>query len=187
MPPKKWFLLSKKQNRHLNLLAKSLSSFFLFIALIGLIFFLWKGDWFKIEQIVCQQDELPCSVDISDMLLDLKGKNIFFVQPFNLIAKIKDINIEIREIHFKKKLPHKIFFSFINRRPLTAITNDQKNWFLIDDDNFIYKKVFQQPKTLPYILINNNYPLYLKKQIQEEKMLKALLFLKKLKEDFISF
>lgn len=187
MPPKKWFILSKKTIRRFSLLIRKLKPVFLLFVSVSFFIFLGKSQWLKVKRLDCRQGDFPCNQTIVNIFEEVKGKNIFLVNFDNLSQKVKDINPIIKKIELTKKLPDKVLIKIYPRQPVAALTVDNKIWFLIDEQNFIYKKVFEKPSSIPIIIVGNKYFLYLKQKINEEKIIKATLFLKKLKENFINF
>jgi hypothetical protein len=164
MLPLKWPLLSKelmklfkkKIRRHLLFTFKSFISLVVFLLLIGGVIFFFRSDYFKINSLSCEKDGLPCSEKERALFVDMLGANIFLIESHKIIQSVKDNHPPIKQVTIEKKLINKVFVKLVERKELMGLTTNGKDWFIIDDEGFIFRQVYQQPKNLPLVYFENN-------------------------------
>lgn len=187
MPPKKWFFLSRKKARQLVSFIRSLISVLVFIGIVTGLFFVFKGKLFRINKLTCQKEGFPCQKEII-FLEELKGQSIFLANTTEISQKIKNKILTVKEVEIKKRLPDRVLIEIIPRQPFVALTKDEKTYFLIDEDGFVYQKVLTKPKNLALIIIDGfEASFYLGQRMEDEVLVKSLSFIKGLKKSFIVF
>lgn len=184
---KKWCPLSRKQTRRLVLLLKDLILILAFLSLIIGIVFLFKGKTFKINKLTCQKEGFSCKKE-AIFFEELRGQNIFLANTTKIPQKIKSQVLTIKEVKIKKRLPDEVLIEIIPRNSVAALTKDEKSWFLIDEDGFVFQKIFDKPKDLPVILINDpEVSFFIGGQVENEALIKTLSLLDQLRGNFIPF
>jgi len=174
-------------SKYFVLTFKSIISFFVFLLLVALVIFIFTSDYFKVNNISCEKDKLPCSEKEKSLFLDLLGANIFLLDTNKKIKAIKSNHPQIKKITIEKKLLNKILIQMINRQEYAALTLDEKFWFIVDRHGFVFQQINYQPKNLPLIYLKNNkFDLKINEQIKHEGAKSALLILESMGDNFIS-
>ena len=90
--------------KYIVLTFKTFVSLFIFVLLITSVIFFLTGDYFKITDISCEKEKLPCSEKERSFFLDLIGENIFLLDTRKIIKSIKSSHPKIEKyLHFVNK------------------------------------------------------------------------------------
>jgi len=123
------------------------------ILIIFSFFQLLRGDFFKINQVVCfdNLDKVaPCQADLWFRVNGLVlGKNIVSLSPPKIEQLIKDELPGINQVEIKKKLPNKLIVHLTKRKPI-AVIEANKDYYQVDYQGIILAKL-DQPTDLPLI------------------------------------
>ena len=177
--------MKKKQRSIKPLLQKTFFFIFLLLPIAGFIF-IFKSNLFTIKQIDCQRDNFPCRQEIMVFLQDLRGKNIFLADTKLVEKKIIDYFVEIEDVKIEKRLLNKLIVRIVSRQPFAALTQQEKVWFLVDREFFVYKKVFEKPKELPIVVsLKKNF--FLGKEVDDESLKQTLELVSELQKNYLSF
>ena len=175
-----------RPSKYIVLTFKTFVSLFIFILLIASVIFFLTSDYFKITDISCEKEELPCSEKERSFFLDLIGENIFLLDTRKIIKSIKSSYPKIENIVIEKELPNKALIKIMECQDFASLTLDEKNWFIIDQHGFILQKTDKKPKSLPEIFLRkNNLKLKLGQELDQEEVVSSLLVLKLMKENFV--
>lgn len=187
MPAKKLLSISRKTTKRLVPYFKSFGLILLVLVLAVGIVFIFKSKFFSLNVFNCSINSFPCKKE-SYLFEELRGKNIFLANTTKLAEKIESQILTIEEVRIKKQLPNKIKIEIIPRVGVAVLTTDDKIWFLIDKNGFIFKKTFTKPEGL---VIINTFSLetsfYLGQKINDQWLVKTLLLIKSLDKNFVSF
>lgn len=186
MPAKKWLTISRKTSKKFFNISKIILSVIFLIAGIFIIYYIFNGEYFKINDINCQENGFPCSNIL--VLSEINGKNIFLLDIDDLKRKIRNDFPFFETIDISKKLPDKIIIKLISSLPQTALTKNQHSWYLVNEQGLLYKQIFQKPQNLPEIIIAKpDYPLYIGLRLNDNKILTAISLANGLKQNMIPF
>lgn len=140
-----------------------------FILIIFSVFQLLRGDFFKINQIVCLDRDQPCQTDwwfkVNGLVL---GKNIISLSPQKTEELIKEELPGIDQVEIKKKLPDKLIVYLTKRKPI-AVVEVNSDYYQVDYQGIILAKL-DQPTDLPLIVCSN-------RQFESPVILSSLDFL----------
>lgn len=109
----------------------------------------------KIKNISCSSQFGECSEIISDKLKKYEGDNLSSVKngikdAFGNVLLVDKYSIEY-------KFPNKVNINLIEKTPVSALTNIDKNMFaLVDNEGFVISKSVSSE--LPYIIIDSQLP-----------------------------
>ena len=163
----------------------------LFLILIG---FWLKSDFWQIKKVDCQFNQLNCNEEIANKINELSlRKNLIFFPNQMIVSKIKQDFPQVETVKIKKRLPHKLLFELISRKPVAALavelfsdgeaTNSANLtgpnfsltgvYFLVDQEGVIVKKMEENPN-LPLVLVKNNPQLQAGDKINQEEILKTI-------------
>lgn len=186
MPAKKWLTISRKTSKKFFNISKIIFSIVILIIGIYGIYGIFSGDYFKINNINCQENGFPCSNILVSS--EINGKNIFLLDINDLKRKIKNDFPFFQTIDISKKLPDKIIIKLISSLPQTALTKNQHSWYLVNEQGLLYKQIFQKPQNLPEIIIEkSDYPLYIGLRLNDNKILTAISLANEMKQNMIPF
>lgn len=117
-------------------------------------FQLFKGDFFRIDQVVCfdSLDKVqPCQTDlwmkINSMVL---GKNLIFLSPQKLSQEIQNELIVVKEVKLEKKLPRRLIIYLGKRKPIAVVEAKGEYWE-VDYQGVVLAKP-SQPTDLPLVV-----------------------------------
>jgi len=114
------------------------------------LFLLLKGDFFKIDQVICYDKDNPCQTDlwlrVNGLVL---GKNIILLSPQQVEEQIKDALPEVNQVEIEKKLLHKLVVHLTMRKAM-AVIEANNNYYQVDEQGFILAKL-DQPTDLTLI------------------------------------
>jgi len=113
-------------------------------------FQLLRGNFFKINQVICLDNQHPCQAElwfeVNGLVL---GKNIVSLSPQKTKQLIKDELPGINQVEIKKKLPDKLIVHLTKRKPI-AVVEANKEYYQVDYQGVILAKL-DQPADLPLI------------------------------------
>ncbi len=120
------------------------------ILIIVSLFLLFQGEFFKINQVTCYENDHPCSSDlwfkVSGLVL---GKNIISLSPQIVEEKIKNELVTIDEVKIQKKLPNILTVHLSRKRPL-AVVETRDGYYQVDYQGTILA-ILDQPTDLPLV------------------------------------
>ena len=148
-PPTKYFIFTPKKILQLLIIP-------LFIVLMILFF---DSPLFRIKKIECLRLDFPCSLKESEFFTPLIGKSIFFTSVGSCEEELKAANLKIKKIKIKKILPDKVRIEIIPREAIANLTSDKKNFFIVDEEGFIFEKQNQPLPNLPLVLFDEKFTL----------------------------
>lgn len=128
----------------------------LFIILV--ILFL-NSPLFKIKRIECLKLDFPCLPEETGFFTSLLGKNIFFIPVNYYEREVRNASIKIKKIEIKRILPDKIRVELTPRVAIANLTSDQKDFFIVDEDCFVFENQQQPLPNLPLILFDEKFAL----------------------------
>lgn len=124
------------------------------ILIVFSLFQLLRGDFFKINQIVCLDRDQPCQTDwwfkVNGLVL---GKNIISLSPQKTEELIKEELPGIDQVEIKKKLPDKLIVYLTKRKPI-AVVEVNSDYYQVDYQGIILAKL-DQPTDLPLIVCSD--------------------------------
>lgn len=139
------------------------------ILIVFSLFQLLRGDFFKINQIVCLDRDQPCQTDwwfkVNGLVL---GKNIISLSPQKTEELIKEELSGIDQVKIEKKLPDKLIVYLTKRKPI-AVVEVNSDYYQVDYQGIILAKL-DQPTDLPLIVCSN-------RQFESPVILSSLDFL----------
>lgn len=120
---KKYFILTKEK----------LILFLIFPILAVTIYFILKGNFFRIKKISCQINQSYCSPGIEENFYSLLDKNIFLIDLSEKTEKLKDAHPDWQTLKLSKKMPHEIAVEILTLQPVAALGKEgEKKFYLID-------------------------------------------------------
>lgn len=150
-----------------------------FILIIFSIFQLLRGDFFKINQVVCFDSldrDQPCQTDwwfkVNGLVL---GKNIISLSPQKTEELIKEELPGIDQVKIEKKLPDKLIVYLTKRKPI-AVVEVNSDYYQVDYQGIILAKL-DQPTDLPLIVCNEVSVSANNRQFESPVILSSLDFL----------
>lgn len=100
-----------------------------FIFIVLFIFKLVKGDFFKVNQVLCFDDGSPCQTDIWFKINSFAlGKNLISLSPQDISQQIKNEFSEIEEVEIKKELPNRLIINLTKRKAIAVIEMKNEYW-----------------------------------------------------------
>lgn len=119
--------------------------------LLLVLFQLFKGELFQIDQVVCFDNQSPCESDLWMRINGLVlGKNLISLSPQKLSQEIQDELIVVDEVKIKKKLPKKLIVYLTKRNPIAVLEAKGEYW-QVDYQGVVLTKL-SQPSGLPLIV-----------------------------------
>ncbi len=170
--------------RYLTAKARIIWQLIFVLFFFGILFLIFKSDFFKIKFIQCFTEGNLCSNTELDLFKHLYGENIFFINKNELVKEAKIKNIGLKEIKLKSYLPNKLMIYLQNRRAVVLLKTE-KSEFLVDETGVVFKEVSQKNYSLPLIILKNQ-TLSLGGEVNE-RVLKAIQLTKNLQELFVPF
>lgn len=163
-------------------LVKLVKLIFLIAGGILIVFFLFqllRGDFFKINQVICfdNLDKVtPCQADwwfkVNGLVL---GKNIILLSPPKTEQLIKNELPGIDQVEVKKKLPDKLIVYLTKRKPI-AVIETNSDYYQVDYQGIILAKL-DQPTDLPLVVGDEIELSDDKQKIKSSQILACLKFL----------
>lgn len=148
-PPARYFIFTSK--KIFQLLVVPL------LVILMILFF--NSPLFRIKKIECYKLDFPCSLKENEFFTPLIGKSIFFTSIGHRGKEIKKANFKIKKIKIKKILPDKIRIEIIPRVAIANLTADKKDFFIVDEEGFIFEKQRQPLANLPLVLFDEKFTL----------------------------
>lgn len=152
-------------------------SFLLFLGLIG---FWLRSDFWQVEKVDCQFNQLNCNAEIDNKISELSlRKNLIFFPSRMVINKIKQDFPQVETVKIKKRYPHKILFELTSRKPVAALAIElfpfslTGVYYLVDQEGIMVKKMEENPN-LPLVLVKNDPQLQAGDKINQEEILKTI-------------
>lgn len=134
-------------------IVKLVKLIFLIIGSILIVFSLFqllRGNFFKINQVVCFENQHSCQADLWFKVNGLVlGKNVIFLSPAKTEQLIKDGFPGINQVEIKKKFPDKLIVHLTKRKPI-AVVEANSDYYQVDYQGIILDKP-DQPTNLPLI------------------------------------
>lgn len=127
-----------------------------FLLLISLVIFLSRSAFFRITNIVCEKDNLPCNEQEKNIFLNFFGQNILGFEPNKKNNQIKQQQPQLGKITYQKIWPNKLVIKITSRIPFASLTVNEKDWYSIDIDGYIFDKKQETEADLPQIISQNN-------------------------------
>jgi len=150
-----------------------------FILIVFSLFQLVRGDFFRINQVICFDNlnrDRPCQTDwwfkVNSLVL---GKNIVFLSPQKTEQLIKDELPGIEQVEIDKKLPDKLIVYLTKRKPI-AVVEANKDYYQVDYQGIILAKL-DQPTDLPLIASGELSVMADNHQLESPLILSSLDFL----------
>lgn len=172
-------------SKYITLTLKTLFSLLISFLLVGLLLYFLLGDFFKITQINCEKGDFSCSDQEKILINDFQGENIFLVKTQNKIELIKKNFPKIGQVIVTKKIPHTLLIKIILRNPIASFTQDEKNWYLVDDQGYLFDTLTFKPKDLPQVYFSASAAPISQGEIKEPILLQSLSLIKSLKTNFV--
>ncbi len=120
------------------------------ILVIFSFFQLFGGNFFKINQVICFDNQHPCQADLWFKVNGLVlGKNLVLLSPLETEQLIKDELPGINQVKIEKKLPDKLIVHLTKRKPIAVVEADN-DYYQVDYQGIILDKL-DQPTNLPLI------------------------------------
>lgn len=150
-----------------------------FILIAFSLFQLLRGDFFKINQVICfdSPDKVtPCQADLWFKVNSLVlGKNIILLSPPKTEQLIKDELPGIEQVEIEKKLPDKLIVHLTKRKPI-AVVEANKDYYQVDYQGIILARL-EQPTDLPLIACGGLSIAANNRQLESPVILSSLDFL----------
>lgn len=125
-----------------------------FILIAFSLFQLLRGDFFKINQVICFDSldkDNPCQADLWFRVNSLTlGKNIISLSPQKTEEIIKEELPGIDQVKIEKRLPDKLIVYLAKRKPI-AVVETNSEYYQVDYQGVILAKL-DQPTDLPLIV-----------------------------------
>jgi hypothetical protein len=118
---KKYFIINKDK---IVLLA-------IFLLLFATIYFVFKGNFFRIKKIDCQINKTPCSPSLEENFNFFLEKNIFVANPNKEAAKLKENHPDWQTLQITKKIPQRIQIEIITLQPIAALSKESQDQFYL--------------------------------------------------------
>ncbi len=149
-------LLSRRKSSKFRKFLTKVQSFVKFSAMLAIVFglialfiYLLKADFLKVKWLECEtNDGQMCQEKEIIFLDDLKGKNIFSLNPSKEEAELKKELLWIKQIKIKKRPPNKLLIVITHREPIVIFSKDEKVWYICDEEGFIFSKTTKKPNDL---------------------------------------
>lgn len=146
------------------------------ILLIFSFFQILRGNFFKINQVICFDNQDPCQAELwfktNSLLL---GKNIISLSPQKTEALIKEELPGIDQVKLEKKLPDKLIVHLVKRKPI-AVIEANGEYYQVDYQGVILAKL-DQPTDLPLIVSGEFSVTVDNRQFKSDLVLSSLDFL----------
>ncbi len=139
----------------LALIIKSISAFLVFVGLIYLVIFIFRSDYFKVSNLVCQRNGLPCTDKEKVLFFQVLGKNIFTLDSKKIAEDIKAENFLIKEVEIEKKLLNKVVVRLEIYQPFAYLSPDEEKWFILSESGYLMEEKQEAKENLPKIIIKN--------------------------------
>lgn len=123
---------------------------FFFAAVLGIVFFSLKSDYFNIEKITVKNNLYVTTEEVMASA-DVQGENIFLMDKNKIIEKIKN-NPYVDQVKIEKKLPNEIVIN-ITEKEICAIVEYSGSYVNIDSEGRMVQVVNEFPNgVLPLII-----------------------------------
>lgn len=123
------------------------------ILIVFSFFQMLRGDFFKINQVVCfdsPDKDSPCQAELWFRVNRLVlGKNIILLSPPEVEQLIKSELPGIDQVETEKRLPNKLIVCLTKRKPI-AVVEANSDYYEVDYQGIILTKL-EQPTNLPLI------------------------------------
>lgn len=138
--------------------------------------------YFQISKLEIKGTHTLKSEQVKQLLKPALGYNIFQVN-FNLVTDNLTSNPWIETVKISRKLPDRLLIEIKERAPFAKIKTSSEDFFLIDKNAFVIKKIENKEyQMLPAILINTNTDYHIGEVLEIKELWDGLDFIKKIND-----
>lgn len=175
------------RSKYLVFTADYLFPSFIILTILTLLYLVFSSPIFKVKQIRCQLDYLPCDNQTIQAELDkLQGQNIFTLKTTPLTQRLTSGDFTIRQATFIKQLPDLINVELLSVYPYVALQVAGDTHYVVLDQKMRVIATKDADPNVPTLIVPDPVTLYVGKLPSDAVILHSLSLTRKLFDELSS-